>query len=254
MKNKGYVYLVGAGPGDPGLITLKGVEAIKKADVILIDRLVSKELLKYAREDAEVIYVGKEPGQGGEGQEEIIKLMIDFAEEGKVVVRLKGGDPMIFGRGGEETEALSEAKIDYEVIPGVSSYHAAPAYAGIPLTRRFYSSSFAVVTGREALGKKSVDIKNIAKAVDTIVLMMGISELENIEKELIEEGIDPNTPVAIIEKATTKEQRTLFTKLSCLSQKARKHQIKSPSVIVIGKVVELARKNSWKVGKIIEDL
>ncbi|MEM4969664.1 MAG: uroporphyrinogen-III C-methyltransferase [Sulfolobales archaeon] len=256
-RSPGKVYLVGAGPGDPGLLTLKGLEAISRADVILVDRLVPKEILGYARQGAEIIYVGKEPGHHSYSQDEINRIMVEKAMEGKIVVRLKGGDPIVFGRGGEEMEALKEAGVCYEVVPGVSSIYAVPAYAGIPITHRRISSSVAITTGREAedKGEKRVDLKAMARVVDTIVILMGISRAGEISRELIEGGLPPKTPVAVIENGTTEDQRILITSLEKMQREIEKHGFKNPAVIIIGEVALLARKLCWyKCDKILEEL
>ncbi|MDT7888860.1 MAG: uroporphyrinogen-III C-methyltransferase [Desulfurococcales archaeon] len=255
-RSSGKVYLVGAGPGDPELITLKGLRAISKADVILVDRLVPKEILGYSRPGAEIIYVGKEPGSHAYTQEEINKIMIMKAIEGKIVVRLKGGDPLVFGRGGEEMEALREAGVCYEVIPGVSSVYAVPAYAGIPITHRRISSSVAITTGREAEEKEErrVDLKAISRAVDTIVILMGISKAEEISRELLEADLSPETPVAVIERGTTDEQRVLITNLEKMHIDIANYQIKNPAIIVVGKTAILSKKLCWyQCDKIIDN-
>jgi uroporphyrin-III C-methyltransferase len=246
-KYRGYVYIVGAGPGDPGLITLKGLQAISKADVILVDRLVPQELLAHARRDAEIIYVGKEPGRHLYTQDEINRIMIEKAVEGKIVVRLKGGDPLVFGRGGEEMEALRESGICYEVIPGISSAYAVPAYAGIPVTHRRVSSSVAIVPGMEAEDKplRRVDLRRIAGTVDTIVVLMGISRAEEIARELIDGGLDENTPAAVIEMGATRDQRVLIIKLRELGDGVKRHGFRNPSIMVIGWTALLARRLCW---------
>ncbi len=231
------VYLVGAGPGDPGLITVKALELIKKADVIIYDRLVSKDLLKHAKEGAELIYVGKREGRHSFTQEEINKLLLEKAEEGRIVVRLKGGDPFVLGRGGEEAMVLVKAGIDYEVVPGVTSAIAAPAAAGIPLTDRRYASSFAVVTGQEEPGKKE-RLDYGAIGTDTIVLLMGVSNLGRIVEDLMRTR-SRDTPVAIIERGTTEDQRVITSTLGEVVEKAREMGVRPPAVIVVGDVVRL---------------
>lgn len=246
-RSKGVVYLVGAGPGDPGLITVKGLELVEKADAIIADRLVPEAILHRSKRGAEIIRAGKRPGHRELSQEEINRLMIERAFEGKLVVRLKGGDPMVFGRGGEELEALSEAGACYEVVPGVSSYHAVPAYAGIPLTHRRFSSSVAIVTGTEAEDKEapSVDLRKIAGSASTIVVFMGVSRLEKVVQDLLEGGLDPSTPAAIIERGTTKDQRVLVTSLDRLPAKAVERGFSNPSLVVVGDVASLAGKLCW---------
>lgn len=242
----GKVYLVGAGPGDPKLLTLKAVEILKDADVIIYDRLVNKAILKHAQPEAEKIYAGKAAGKHSLSQEKINELMIKAALEGKTVVRLKGGDPFLFGRGGEEAEALAEKGVKFEVVPGVSSALAAPAYAGIPLTHRFYSSSLAIVTGSQAEDAgKPVKWNRLANAVDTIVILMGLEPLKSIVETLMREGLNPDTPVAIIEWGTLKKQRVLLGRLSNIVEEAHAKKFKPPSVIVVGETAKLGRKLSW---------
>jgi len=242
----GKVFLVGAGPGDPKLLTLKAFEALKAADVIIYDRLVNKVILEFASEKAEKIYVGKARGKHSYTQEKINELMIKAALEGKTVVRLKGGDPFLFGRGGEEAEALAEKGINFEVVPGVSSALAAPAYAGIPLTHRVYASSIAIVTGSQAEDAgKPVQWEKLAGAVDTLVILMGLEPLKNIAETLIKGGLSPDTPAAVIEWGTLKKQRILIGKLSNIAEEAHAKKFKPPSVIVVGEVANLGRKLSW---------
>lgn len=235
------VYLIGAGPGDAGLITVKGLELLKKADVIIYDRLAGKELLRHAKEEAELIYVGKRAGRASYSQERINRLLIEKAREGKLVVRLKGGDPFVFGRGGEEALALIKAGIDFEVIPGVTSAIAVPAAANIPVTDRRYASSFAVVTGREAVGKNKMDYG--ALGADTVVVLMGVGNLEGIVEQMLRRR-SRSTPVAIIEEGTTERQRVITSTLGEVVEKARAAKVKPPAVIVIGEVVRLRRELS----------
>jgi uroporphyrin-III C-methyltransferase len=234
------VYLVGAGPGNPGLITVKALELIKKADVIIYDRLVSPALVKHAKGGAELIYVGKKVGKPSSTQEEINRLLLEKAEEGKIVVRLKGGDPFVLGRGGEEAMVLVRAGIAYEVIPGVTSAIAAPAAAGIPLTDRRFASSFAVVTGREDPRKEGrVDYGTIG--TDTVVILMGVANLKNIVKDMLRSRSD-STPVAIIERGTTEKQRVITSTLGEVLREAEKARVKPPAVVVVGEVVKLREK------------
>lgn len=240
------VFLVGAGPGDPKLLTLRAFEVLKAADVIIYDRLVNKAILKLASEKAEKIYVGKARGKHSLPQEKINELMIKAALEGKTVVRLKGGDPFLFGRGGEEAEALAEKGIDFEVVPGVSSALAAPAYAGIPLTHRVYASSIAIATGSQAEDAgKPVRWDKLASAVDTLVILMGLEPLRDIAETLIRGGLSPETPAAVIEWGTLKKQRVLTGKLSTIADEAHTKKFKPPAVIVVGEVATLGRKLSW---------
>lgn len=242
----GKVYLVGAGPGDPKLLTLKAYEVIREADVIIYDRLVNPEILKLAKPEAELVYAGKTRGEHQMSQDEINDLMVKAALVGKVVVRLKGGDPFLFGRGGEEAEILFEKGIPFEVVPGVTSALAAPAYAGIPLTHRDYASSIAIVTGSKAENAgKPVRWDKLAEAVDTIVILMGLKPLREIARALMEAGLKPETPTAVIEWGTLKRQRVLIGKLSEIVDKVKAEGFDSPSVIVIGDVAELGRKLAW---------
>ncbi len=243
---RGKVFLVGAGPGDPELLTVKAAELLKGAEVVVYDRLVSDAILKLAPESAEKVYVGKRTGKHVVPQEKITELIVKKALAGKNVVRLKGGDPFVFGRGGEEAEALAENNIRFEVVPGVTSAIAAPMYAGIPLTHRDYASSVAIVTGHRAgNGEKTVKWAKIAGAVDTIVILMGVESLESITKKLVDGGLNPNTPVAIIESGTQKKQKSVTGKIGTIAKEAEEKQVKPPAVIIIGEVVNLGRKLAW---------
>ena len=243
----GKVYLVGAGPGDPDLITVKGSERLKEADVVMYDHLASAKLLKYARQDAEAIYVGKLQGNHAVPQDEINKLMVSKAREGLTVVRLKGGHPFIFGRGGEEAEALSQAKIPFEVIPGISSAIAAPACAGIPLTHRRYTASVAFVTGHEDPTKQhsTVDWSRLATGAGTLVILMGVKNLAKIAEKLIAAGRDPKTPVALVRWGTTPQQTTLAGTLDTIVAQAEAAALKPPVAIVVGEVVKLRETLNW---------
>jgi uroporphyrinogen III methyltransferase/synthase len=243
----GKVYLVGAGPGDLGLITQKGLRCLAKAEVVIYDRLLDERLLKVVSPKTERVYVGKAAGAHTRSQSEINRLLVEKAREGKTVVRLKGGDPFIFGRGGEEAEALAENHIPFEIIPGVTSSVAVPAYAGIPLTHRRLASSFAVITGHEALGKgsSSINWKKLATAVDTLVFLMGMKNLPEIVAKLIEHGRSPDTPVAVIKEGTTPEQETVVGSLGDIVAKAEEHHLTPPAVIVVGEVVKLREKLRW---------
>lgn len=235
------VYLVGAGPGDPELITLKGLDLIRRADVVIYDRLASEELLEHAGSATELIYVGKRAGRHTFTQEEINKILVEKAEEGKIVVRLKGGDPFIFGRGGEEIKALKKHGIAFEVVPGVTSAIAVPALAGIPVTDRRYASSFTVVTGQEdpTKAEQKLDYGNLR--ADTIVILMGIGRLKKIVAQMLKTR-SRNTPVAIIEEGTTEKQRAVVGTLGNIAKKAEKEKVKPPAVIVVGEVVKLRKE------------
>jgi uroporphyrinogen III methyltransferase / synthase len=240
----GKVYLVGAGPGDPGLITVRGLQLLQSAQVIVYDQLVSLELLEETPSTAIRIFVGKQAGRHCIAQEEINRILIDHARLGYEVVRLKGGDPFVFGRGGEEAEALADAEIPFEIVPGVSSAVAVPAYAGIPLTHRKFASSFAVVTGHEARkGKSAVDWGKLATAVDTLVILMGLHNLPAIVAKLIAHGRSPETPAAVIRWGTTDEQETVIGTLADIVEKSA--SLKAPTLIVVGEVVELRNRLNW---------
>jgi uroporphyrin-III C-methyltransferase/precorrin-2 dehydrogenase/sirohydrochlorin ferrochelatase len=236
-RPRGFVWIVGAGPGDPDLITVKARNVLAGADVVVYDRLVSPELI----EGKEAIYAGKAPGSHSAPQEEINALLIRLATEGKKVVRLKGGDPFVFGRGGEEAEALAAAGVEYSVVPGASSATAALAAAGIPVTDRRYSSSFAIVTGHCG-GPQSVDWTAIAGGAETIVILMGMKNLQEIAERLVEGGLSPQTPAAIVENGTLPSQRVVVSELGKLSADASGQGFGSPAVIVVGEVVRLREK------------
>jgi len=241
------VYLVGAGPGDSKLLTVKAVEVLKQADVVIYDRLgVSDEVLAMAPERAERVFVGKRTGLHEVPQDKISELIVEKAKQGGVVVRLKGGDPFIFGRGGEEAEALVAEGIQFEVVPGISSSVSAPMYAGIPLTHRDFAASVAIITGHRAGdAEKPVDWVKIANAVDTMVILMGVESLEGIVGKLLAGGISPNRPVAMVESGTLPQQRTLISTLGTVVKEAKDKGIKPPAVILIGEVATLGRKLAW---------
>ena len=245
---KGTVYIVGAGPGDPKLITLKAVEVIKKADVVLYDRLVSKGILSLIPNSTKKIYVGRDVGDDYKHQNSTNNLMLKFAKTKKNIVRLKGGDPFVFGRGGEEAEFLKAHNIKFELIPGITSGIGAAEYSGIPLTHRDYASSVAFVTGHEDAKKKneSVKWKKLATSVDTIVIMMGLSRLETICKNLVAGGLDKKTPVAVIQDGTTSKHRMVKGDLSNISHKVKQGKIRPPSIIIVGKVVNLSEIIGWR--------
>jgi len=244
----GKVFIVGAGPGDPKLITLKAVEAIKSSDVVLYDRLVNKKIVAMIPKKAEKMYVGRDVGDDYKHQDTTNDLMVKLAKKNKNVVRLKGGDPFIFGRGGEEAEFLRKHQVKYEIIPGITSGIGSAEYSGIPLTHRDYASSVVFVTGHEDAKKTEgvVDWKKLAKAVDTIVIMMGLSRLEMISKKLISGGLDKSTPVAVIQNGTTDEHRLIKGTLSNISKKVNEAKIKPPTIIIVGKVVKLSDKIGWR--------
>jgi uroporphyrin-III C-methyltransferase len=245
--NRGKVYLVGAGPGDIRLITVKGLEAIKKAEVILYDRLANPKLLEFAQADCELIYCGKLPNRHILRQGNINELLVEKALEGKRVVRLKGGDPGVFGRVGEEAAALAEYQIPFEIVPGISSGIAAPLYAGIPVTHREYAESFAVVTAHDKSeeGKPKLDWEGLARGVDTIAFYMGVGNLPYICENLITYGKQASTPVILIQWGTFGRQKTLQGTLADISQKVVEAKFSNPSIILVGDVISLREKISW---------
>jgi len=242
----GKVYLVGAGPGDVELITLKGLKCIQEADVILYDRLVNKDLLQYAKKDAELINCGKLPDYHLMQQETINKFLVKYANKGKIVTRLKGGDPFIFGRGGEEAEECFQAGIPFEIIPGITAGIAAPAYAGIPVTHRNFSSSFAIITGHcKEGGKDNIQWEALAKGIDTLAIYMGVKNLPYIRRQLLQHGKAPDTPVALIHCGTLTSQKTVVGTLDTIVEMVESQKIINPSMIVIGNVVSLHNKLNW---------
>jgi uroporphyrin-III C-methyltransferase len=250
----GNVYLVGAGPGDPDLLTLKGKKCLEEARVVLYDQLVSDELLEHAADSSELIYVGKQAGKHCANQRAIEELLIRKAREGKTVVRLKGGDPFIFGRGGEEAAALKRAGIPYEIVPGVSSAIAAPAYAGIPITHRSWAPSVAIVTGHKASNSSGqVKWEELARNVDTLVILMGLRNLRKIMNRLLEGGCEPQRPVALIHAATRPSQKSLLGTVQTIADLAEQAKFKSPTVIVVGEVVRLGRELHWFSETVIDD-
>lgn len=238
MKEKGYVYLVGAGPGDPGLITVKGLELLKTCDTVIYDRLAAEELLDYTREDCEKINVGKRVGRHAVCQDEINEIIVREANKGKRIVRLKGGDPFVFGRGGEEVEALETAGIGYELVPGVTSSISVPELAGIPVTHRKVSRSFHVITGHTADGEATLpeDFEHLAKVNGTLIFLMGIGNIEKIMDRLMEHGKSGKAKAAVISKGGTSEQRVVRGTVDTIAQIVREEQIEAPAVIVVGEV------------------
>ena len=241
------VYLIGAGPGDPGLLTIKGKDILEKADVVVYDYLANDALLGYARPDAERIYVGKVAGNHALPQDGINRLIIEKAKEGKTVARLKGGDPYIFGRGGEEAEELLDAGVPFEEVPGISSTIAGPAYAGIPLTHRNFSSSVTLITGHENPDKPGSvhNWKALAASANTLVFVMGMKNLPDIARNLIEAGLSPDTPAALVHWGTTAKHRSLAATLGTLHEEGVRQGFTNPSVIIVGKVVTLRDRLNW---------
>ena len=238
---KGKVFICGGGPGDPKLITVRAMELLKSCDVVLYDRLVGKEIIDQIPAGTEKVYVGRTVGQPTTHQDRTNELMVKYAEKGKNVMRLKGGDPFIFGRGAEEAEYLIKRGIEFEIVPGITSAIASPAYAGIPLTHRRYSSSVAIVTGHEDAEKDELVVKwdKLAGAVDTIVVLMGIGKVDQISRELMNAGMKKGTKIAIVASGTTDKQRTVRGTLATIVSVAKKAGVRPPAVIVIGKVAGL---------------
>jgi uroporphyrin-III C-methyltransferase len=247
VTTPGRVYLVGAGPGDPGLMTVRGLDLLRRAEVVVYDRLVNPCLLDEAPATARRVFAGKHAGAHCLPQARINTLLIDHARRGRSVVRLKGGDPFVFGRGGEEALALAAAGIAFEVVPGVSAAVAVPAYAGIPVTHRGTGSSFAVVTGHEDPEKAAtaVDWARLATAVDTIVVLMGLRSLPRIVAELVANGRVPATPVALIRWGTTEAQATVIGTLGDIVERAGAARLAPPVLAVIGDVVRLRQRLEW---------
>ncbi len=240
-EKKGRVYLIGAGPGDAGLLTLKGKDLLGEAQVVIYDSLVNPQILRFCRSDAELVFAGKTMGEAHMSQEEINELLIRKAKEGKTVARLKGGDPFVFGRGGEEAEAVVQNGIDIEIVPGVSSLTAVPAYGGIPITHRQYNSSFAVFTGHH----QGEDSHYDPAEIETMVFLMGLNNIESIMKKLLESGRGPSTPVAVISCGTLPEQTSIVGTISDIAEKTRALDVQTPATIVVGEVAALAEATGW---------
>jgi len=245
MNNRGKVYIAGAGCGNEGLITVKLKSVMEKAECIIYDRLVNESILQYMKPDAELIYMGKENVEGGELQKKINEIIVEKSREGLTVLRLKGGDPFVFGRGGEEIEALIPENIDFEVIPGISSAIAVPAYAGIPVTHRGINTSFHVFTGHMKKDGIEHDYETVAKLEGTLVFLMGLGNLEKITENLIKHGKMPETPVAVIKNGTTAKQETYIGTLGTIAGIVRENNVKAPVIIIIGEVVNLREKMKW---------
>lgn len=250
--NKGIVYLVGAGPGDEDLMTRKGLKVLREADVVVYDSLASSSLLNEVRDDAELIFAGKRSSHHFKKQYETNQLLIDLAKEGKNVVRLKGGDPYIFGRGGEEGQELRAAGVDFVVVPGISSSYSVPAYCGIPVTHRDYASSFHVITGHEGNHKNGatvLDYGTLAREEGTLIFLMGLKNLPNIVKNLIENGKDPKTPAGVLQEGTTARQKMAVGTLENIVEVVERESIQTPAITVVGDVVSLADELQWYGGK-----
>ena len=239
----GKVYIVGAGPGDPELLTIKALKVIRKADVILYDRLINPEILFHAKPGCELVYVGKEDGKHILEQEKINFLLYEFAKNNDTVVRLKGGDPFVFGRGGEEAIFLKEKGIPFEIVPGITSAISVPLYAGVPVTQRGVASSFAVVTGHGSKGQFPDINWDALAGIDTVIFLMGVSNRQKIAQNLIKAGKNPDTPVIFIEKGTTNEQKEIESTLKEVAE--GKVKVHPPAIFLVGEVVRLRKKINW---------
>ena len=245
QKKQGEVFLVGGGPGDPDLLTFRALHLMQRSDVCVYDKLVSKDVLNLVRRDAELIFVGKERDRHTLPQDKINQLLVKLAKKGMRVLRLKGGDPFIFGRGGEEIEMLMEHKIPFQVVPGITAANGVSSYAGIPLTHRDYAQSCTFVTGHMKDEKLMLDWGSLAKSNQTIVIYMGLLALSQICVELVKYGASRDLPIAVVEQGTTSQQRVITGALSNIVQKVKKEKLKSPSLIIIGNVVKLRKKLKW---------
>lgn len=247
MEKKGKVYLIGAGPGDPGLLGLKAKECLETADAVVYDRLADPRIIEFCRKDAKMVYVGKASANHTMRQPDINKLLVKLAAEGKTVARLKGGDPFVFGRGGEEAIELLEAGLPFEFVPGVTSAIAVAEYAGIPVTHRHVATSFAVITGHEdpTKGESTINWKGLATAVDTLVFLMGVENIERISSQLIANGRSADCPAAVIRWGTRPEQRTLITTVGQAAADVKATGMKPPAIFLVGEVVKLREQLQW---------
>lgn len=243
--NQGEVYLVGAGPGDPDLLTFRALRLMQKADVVLYDRLVSPAILDMVRRDAEKVYVGKKRDFHTLRQESINQTLVDYAKRGQRVLRLKGGDPFVFGRGGEEIDTLAAENITFQVVPGVSAANGCASYAGIPLTHRDYAQSVAFVTGHLQSDEKKIDWQKYIQPQQTLVIYMGLSQIETICADLLQAGMSPQMPAALIEQGTTLNQKVVIADVAGLADKVSQHAVSAPTLIIIGDVVRLQDKLAW---------
>ncbi|MEH6824407.1 MAG: siroheme synthase CysG [Motiliproteus sp.] len=245
FEKKGEVYLIGAGPGDPDLLTLRAFRLIQQAEVVVYDRLVSEGVLALLKDDVEKVYVGKQRSDHSVPQEGINQLLIDYAKQGKRVARLKGGDPFIFGRGGEEIETLAEQQIPFQVVPGITAANGCSSYAGIPLTHRDYAQSVQFVTGQQKDGVVDLNWSEFVREDKTIVFYMGLNSLPYICQQLMAHGVKPDMQVALIEKGTSQDQRVFVSTVSQLEARLEAESVSSPSLFIVGRVVQLADKLKW---------
>jgi uroporphyrin-III C-methyltransferase/precorrin-2 dehydrogenase/sirohydrochlorin ferrochelatase len=242
---EGEVYIVGAGPGDPELLTLKALQLMQQADVVVYDYLVSDEIMDLVRRDADLVCVGKRLGNHSVKQEDTNKLLVDLARQGKKVCRIKGGDPFIYGRGGEEVQVLAQHDVRYQIVPGITAAAGCSAYAGIPLTHRDHAQAIQFVTGHCKKDGQELDWPSLAKPNQTLAIYMGVLKSPHIQAQLIKYGLDASTPVAIIENGTRKEQRVVRTHLENLAQQIEQHHIVSPALLIIGEVAALHEQLAW---------
>ena len=244
-EKMGAVYLVGAGPGDPDLLTFRALRLMQRADVVVYDRLIGDDILNYVRRDAERIYVGKLPKQHTMQQEDISQLLVDLARQGKTVLRLKGGDPFIFGRGGEEMDLLAENGIPFQVVPGITAASGCSTYSGIPLTHRDHAQACIFVTAHGKDGVLDLDWKTLAQPGQTVVVYMGLSSIDILMQGFIEHGVDKDTPAAVVDKGTRPDQSIVTGTISSLPAKVRKAEFTGPAMIIVGSVVTLRDKLRW---------